>query len=364
MAPPPELMDDVTAEILLRVPPDEPAHLFRAALVCKPWLRLLTDPAFLRRYRAFHRTPPLLGFLHDLVPIDDSRTLRFVPTAAASPLPQPAFAYWALDCRHGRVLLDMGVYSGNLAVWDPITGDLQRLRDHEMPFCLYFSSVVLCTVGSCNHLDCKGGPFLVVSLGSDDLAGIMRACVYSSESGAWGASATVDVGPNYFVDAKRGALIGDEIYFTLKLGAKILKYDLDKHCLFAIEPPDVYHGGAVLMPTEDSSLGFAGVRGSSLYLWSRKVNAKGIAGWVQCRIIELDKLFPDPCYQINVIGFAENVNVIFVSTYVGVFTVDLKSGQVKKVSDTGNYYAVAIPVMSFYTPDCASRKLPLLVEAN
>ncbi|KAL6630537.1 hypothetical protein ACP70R_028610 [Stipagrostis hirtigluma subsp. patula] len=67
MAPPrqlPELNEDATAEILLRLPPDEPAWLLRAALVCRPWLRLLTDPAFLRRYRAFHGAPPLLGLHH------------------------------------------------------------------------------------------------------------------------------------------------------------------------------------------------------------------------------------------------------------------------------------------------------------
>ncbi|CAN6196775.1 unnamed protein product [Urochloa humidicola] len=48
MAPPPplpELMDELVGEILLRLPPDEPEHLFRAALVCKPWLRVLCDPA-------------------------------------------------------------------------------------------------------------------------------------------------------------------------------------------------------------------------------------------------------------------------------------------------------------------------------
>ena len=43
MAPPrqpPELIDDAVAEILLRIPPDEPADLFRASLVCKLWLRI------------------------------------------------------------------------------------------------------------------------------------------------------------------------------------------------------------------------------------------------------------------------------------------------------------------------------------
>ncbi|KAI4979094.1 hypothetical protein ZWY2020_015847 [Hordeum vulgare] len=55
MAP---LIDDVTVEILLRHPPDEPEHLFRAALVCEPWLRTLCDPGFRRRYRAFHGALP------------------------------------------------------------------------------------------------------------------------------------------------------------------------------------------------------------------------------------------------------------------------------------------------------------------
>ncbi|CAN6181060.1 unnamed protein product [Urochloa humidicola] len=48
MAPPPP-----PAEILLHLPPGQPEHLFHAALVCKPWLCVLYDPAFRRRYRDF-----------------------------------------------------------------------------------------------------------------------------------------------------------------------------------------------------------------------------------------------------------------------------------------------------------------------
>ncbi|GJN24388.1 hypothetical protein PR202_gb12126 [Eleusine coracana subsp. coracana] len=63
--PPPELNDDAVREILLYLPPDDPAHLVRASLVSKHWRRILSDQGFLRRYRRFHRTPPLLGFFHD-----------------------------------------------------------------------------------------------------------------------------------------------------------------------------------------------------------------------------------------------------------------------------------------------------------
>lgn len=51
----PELVDDLVGEILLRVPPGEPACLVRASLVCKSWRHAVSDPAFRRRYRAFHR---------------------------------------------------------------------------------------------------------------------------------------------------------------------------------------------------------------------------------------------------------------------------------------------------------------------
>jgi hypothetical protein len=40
---PPALMDELMEEILLRLPPDKPVLLVRAALVCKRWCRLVAD---------------------------------------------------------------------------------------------------------------------------------------------------------------------------------------------------------------------------------------------------------------------------------------------------------------------------------
>ncbi|KAK8444773.1 hypothetical protein SEVIR_9G195766v4 [Setaria viridis] len=61
-----DLDDDLIPEILLRLPPHDPGCLVRCSAVCKPWRRLLTDHAFLRRYRKFHGVPPMLGVLFDL----------------------------------------------------------------------------------------------------------------------------------------------------------------------------------------------------------------------------------------------------------------------------------------------------------
>ncbi|WVZ61734.1 hypothetical protein U9M48_011560 [Paspalum notatum var. saurae] len=92
-APPPELMDELVEEILLRLPPDEPEHLFRATLVFKPWLRALCDPAFLRRYRTFHRAPPLLGLLHRLkLTIKETTPTASPPPRRHPSLPTPTSA--------------------------------------------------------------------------------------------------------------------------------------------------------------------------------------------------------------------------------------------------------------------------------
>ncbi|TVU40926.1 hypothetical protein EJB05_14411 [Eragrostis curvula] len=363
MALPTELVDDVTAEILLRLPPDEPEHLFRASLVCKPWLRLLSDPAFLRRYRAFHGAPPLLGVLHRLQVLDGDPKPCFTPTTAVPAFPHPGSDgrdTRALDCRHGRALIHMWEDEiASLLVWDPVTGNRHILPEPNIDWMAY-SATVFCAVAGCDHLDCHGGLFGVAFVGTDgDLDGIW-ASVYSSQTGAWSEPTHLKNGAYYYVQPRRGILIGDEIYFTLSQSRAIVKYDWRKNCLSPCNPPppETYKGWVTLMVMEDSSLGFAGIEDSRLYLWRRKVNAEGAAEWVQHRVIELESLVPmagngDIAY---VVGFAEGVGIIFVKTSAGLFTIKLKTGHVRKVDEPGVYFSV-LPYMSFYTPECSRFSL-------
>uniref|UniRef100_A0A0E0LL96 F-box domain-containing protein n=1 Tax=Oryza punctata TaxID=4537 RepID=A0A0E0LL96_ORYPU len=46
-----ELVDDLIAAILLRLPSSDPVCLIPASLVCKRWRCLLSDPTFLSSYR-------------------------------------------------------------------------------------------------------------------------------------------------------------------------------------------------------------------------------------------------------------------------------------------------------------------------
>ncbi|KAJ1256399.1 hypothetical protein BS78_K036100 [Paspalum vaginatum] len=188
-SPPPALMDDAIGEILLRLPPSDPACLVRASLVCKPWLRLLSDRDFLRRYRAFHQTPPMLGFFKQYLGCSTVR--GFVPTTQASlPVPHMAPAGYTLDCRHGRVLLQPSKSkSSRLVVWDPITGEQQSFSSPVHPNNC-FATAVLCASHGCDHLECCGGPFLVAIVGTDwhgHIGGTLGS-VYSSRH-CWGMGA-------------------------------------------------------------------------------------------------------------------------------------------------------------------------------
>ncbi|CAO2187646.1 unnamed protein product [Urochloa humidicola] len=353
---PPELIDDAMAEILLRVPPDEPADLIRASVVCKPWFRVASDPAFLRRYRAFHRGAPLLGFFYSVG--HPCYSPPFIPTTAAPPLRKPAYddQYWRVrDCRHCRVVLMKSFRK--FVVWDPLTGHQEELPMLDITYADN-TVVVLCAVAGCDHRDCHGGPFLVVCMGHDNTDRAVCAYVCSSEARAWFTPDSSYLHGSYMFDSTRAAVIGNEIYCVVDHGGRILKYDLVKHCFSVINLPAVYKKRPHVMQNEDGSLGLAGVSDSRLYLWSRMLDPEGVAGWVQQRVIKL-KILP----KARVFGFAEGAGVFMISTKAGAFMIELKSERVKKVGERMGY-CTFFPFISFFTPDYARGKLPSLAETN
>ncbi|KAK1612339.1 hypothetical protein QYE76_036012 [Lolium multiflorum] len=270
MAPPPRpLNDDLIAEILLRLPPDEPEHLFRAALVCKPWLRTICDRGFRRSYRAFHGAPPLLGLLHKLVVMQGPPPDRFASTTSIPEFPHPGSdgrRTRPLDCRHGRVLVHMLEHDAGQGylVWDPVTGDRHDLPEPDVDWLIY-SAAVLCAADGCDHLDCHGGPFRVVFAATHDREDIIVASVYSSETGAWSAPVSLDYIP--YLQPRRGTLVGDAVYFTVRHDNAIVKYDLGKDRLSMIESPQPKEWDIALMAMENASLGFACIQGSSLHTY-------------------------------------------------------------------------------------------------
>lgn len=249
-SPAPALLpEDVIMEILLRVPP-EPIYLHRASLVCRKWRDLIRDPAFLRRFRARHRhTAPLVGFFRE--------NGSFVPTGEAPDRVSSkhfsqlhgASRWSVFGSRHGRVLLSAGRQSWeklDLLVWDPMTGHrtyispprnvllgfpaANGLTYYERPDPLVQPPCVRAAL-VCNHDgddvedDCQSRPFRVVLMFPN--TGTMFACVYSSETGAWGAATRV-LGRFGSIShwEPNSVLAANVLYWPELHGTELLGYDL------------------------------------------------------------------------------------------------------------------------------------------
>ncbi|XP_066393035.1 uncharacterized protein [Miscanthus floridulus] len=380
---PPQLPPEIVEDILLRFPPDHPAHLVRAALVCKHWSRLIAGADFRRRYRQRHREAPVLGLVANLA--DTGGAARFVPTRCAfRPARTERPGYRAHDARHGRVLLNRmrappgqeAAEDSALAVWDPIADEQRRLPLLPRPrYVRTWNAAVLCAAAAaCDHLDCHREPFRVVFVGID--AKEMFAHVYSSESAAWSEATTADLpGDDQLDVALPGVLARDALYFLLH-GREIwiLKCDpatlemsvvrLPRIHSYAPPPPRI-----VLMTMEDGGLGFAQVDlNCTLRLWSMKIRPDGGLGadgdtrvWVISRAIDLKaQLFTPrqlPPHALGfdasplcvVVAFGDGAGVIFLKTNDGLYSFDLKSDQAVKVDMSSGFYDI-IPFMSIYTP--------------
>ncbi|CAL5034521.1 unnamed protein product [Urochloa decumbens] len=379
MAPPPhvpEMLDELVEEILLRFPPDDPASLVRAALVCKLWCRLVSAAAFRRRFRGFHRRTPLLGvlcqgkYIGGVRARDTRPAARFVPTSSFHPAHPVRDGWRAVDARQGRVLLECWPWGHDrpsrtkFVVWDPVTNKQQKLPTLVIAQYVHrstWTAAVVCTAGSsCSHRYCNGGSFMVVfvGIGYPDL---VCTSIYSSKTGAWSKRTWTSVEALQLYESFKpepGVLMGNTLYFLLFSQPGILKYDLTTREVSVIDIPLGFHPHhIVLMTMEDGTLGFAAMgRGSKIYIRSRVVGPDGDdAGFTKCRVIDLPKPLDEPGISTCVSGFAHDVGVLFIWTCYGLYSMDIKSEHVRKLPTTSycERFADVVPYLNFHTPGTA-----------
>ncbi|CAL5079759.1 unnamed protein product [Urochloa decumbens] len=340
MPPPPKpaLVDDLVEEILLRLPPDDPAQLLRAALVCKRWGRIVSDAGFGRRFRSFqHRSPPMLGCFCKV-----GGRNRFVPTSSSCPRIADHRGDRVLDARQGRVLVKLNCSRQcDLAIWDPITGERRNLPTLQRFAGTYNASVLCAGGGTCDRHSCHCKQFLVVFIGTDDdytdYTGRIFSCVYSSDTGAWSEPAFVH--PPSCIDPVPGALSGNALYYQIQMGNKILKYDLGSKAFSVIHHlPPLRYGDyckhIAPMATEDGGLGVVRVERTRLLLWSWNT---GQARWVESRTIRLRKRLPAGfCLVPDFLAIPDGTGVFLLVTADGIFSIDLKT---LKLRDMFVYFA-------------------------
>jgi hypothetical protein len=117
-------------------------------------------------------------------------------------------------------------------------------------------------------------------------------------------------------------------------------------------------GDGHLITTQDGELGFADVVDvRNLTLWSMETGPEGAMGWSTPGVLDLETLLPGGALSIPkhsmswrsfVNCFVDGTQVIFVSTYVGCYMLDLKSGRVRRVACLMEKWI--LPYMRFFFP--------------
>ncbi|RLN15885.1 uncharacterized protein C2845_PM02G17630 [Panicum miliaceum] len=165
--------------------------------------------------------------------------------------------------------------------------------------------------------------------------------VYSSETGTWGDAISI-------------------------MCMAILEFDLDRQCLAKIEVPlEVIDLDTsvrdecqfLILPAEGGDVGFLILEGFNARIWKRKAKCDGNTGWVLRNTMKLHlPLKRAHRYPPEIVGFADDYNVVFIATGGGVvFMVHLESAQFKKLPQKLGY-RTCYPFTSF----CTAGPAPML----
>ncbi|XBI23430.1 hypothetical protein VPH35_048682 [Triticum aestivum] len=358
--------DDLLEEILLRLPPQR-SSLRRVSAVCKRWRGLVANPRFLRR----RLEPPRLGAL-----VCSDKEIVFTPIldpTEGTPLERFDLGhcsnrrhYRVLDCRHGRVLVKDNRRT-ELVVCEPITGE-----QHRVPIPAEFkwvrghlNGVVLCaaTAHDRMHGICQSSPYKVALMSMYETDFRVIACVYSSETGIWGSYVSTSAPCSSFYAHNHGTLTGSAIYW-LPMKDHILEFDLDRGTLAMIEGPGLNepHKHRIIK-AEDGHVGLFVLTEYSIQMWQMKVNYQGVTTWL-LRNAAIHGISPRvKIKKTRLLGYDEDTEAIVLNMRGGVYMVELKSMQCKKLHEVTNYASCRYyPFKSFRPPgDCSSLGLILYV---
>ncbi|CAM0953430.1 unnamed protein product [Alopecurus aequalis] len=162
------------------------------------------------------------------------------------------------------------------------------------------------------------------------------ACIYSADANLWGDIISMQLSHKAYMMRftfdnlilNPGVLVGDSLYRELDISG-ILEFDLKRKSLDVIRVPVImYIDRFSVIRDEGGGLGFLYLIDFTAQLWRRKTDSDGVASWVLGRTIELDNLLsldPNQHVRILVQGFAEENNLVFLSTVIGLFLVQLQS---------------------------------------
>jgi hypothetical protein len=264
-------------------------------------------------------------------------------------------------CRDGLALL-VNVHPGQVLVWDPVTGDRRSLllplvfrNCDKIYHGMVLRSAAAAAVGDG---DCFRFQVVLVRCIKGRHARAV-ACVYSSDTGAWGDLIQISTPRLRSLSmASLGALVGRSLYWLLDGNSPAtLEFDLDRQTLAMISPSS-FSGWIMSGESGLASVSFSGHR---VQLWKKETDSYGVAKRLLTKTIDLDKLLALSPGDRFAAHFSEEGNMLILGS-VGsirkdIFTVQVESMQVKKLP--GNFKEspyVFRPFASVYT---AGTGMPL-----
>ncbi|TVU02588.1 hypothetical protein EJB05_51906, partial [Eragrostis curvula] len=381
------LIDDLLEEVFLRIA--SPTDLARASAACADFRRLITDPAFLRRYRSLH-PPLLLGFVRrDGLHCVEAPHLN---AAAAAALVRAAGGFsvdygWCraggrwdpCDVRDGRVLLkclppddSSGAVVPDLVVCDPLSRRYQMLpaiSEEEHRIKRFEAIFAPCT-------DAEETSFRVMGMAFCETK--MMVFDFSSTSGRWTAAASADWGapiPNVECQLTWPCFANGCIYFKVHRTTKLVKLDMSTMDFSILNlPDDPSRGNIVIMEAEKGRLGmFCKNRhdNSLNYYTIMQSQSEKASKW------HMEKTIPMPTsYKCHIAGEAEGY-IFLVGVPQGALALPKVSGVIERVSRIrythqeqiciqvcGFFADVAMLVNSFDNKSRRLDKEPALAQAQ
>ncbi|KAF8775945.1 hypothetical protein HU200_004080 [Digitaria exilis] len=275
----PHLCEDIVRAILLRLPADEPEHLFRAASVCKPWLSILCDSGFRRSYHRFHGVPPVLGFLTT----EPRRNLtRFVPSSRFTPGTVTHEDVDPIDARHGRVLLHTylsDIREDALIAWDPIADRQWEVAPPRRPFDTW--SALRSSAATSSAIIWHG------------TEAVTSATLYSSATSSWSEFSSTNSFAH--LSLKPATLVNQMIFYTTRRSlGKIVCYDYRAPSLRIIDPPDkvrlLSFRDFILLPEDGGRLVLVTLHLTSLDIWVLEIGIRSrMTAWTHRSNVDISQ---------------------------------------------------------------------------
>ncbi|CAO2038667.1 unnamed protein product [Urochloa humidicola] len=376
---------DLLGEILLRL--GFPTTLVRAALACKRWLRVASNPAFLRLFRARH-PPRLLGFYAttndrlgppEFWPVRHPPELASAVARAASILDAlPGRATDIVDCRHGRlhVCFSRDGYSNYgdgdeelEVVLSPLQypiGGAVMLHLPPAPGIAEHSRCYSTHTAAFSHRSIQ---FLAEN-GGDGIQCFELAQTYYRNSrqtnlkvnvfqdGAWRTRTSITTGLPGSKLITNVLLMGSKLYMATD--DNVLLLDLESASFYIIEVPEKTHlfHHCWLLKADGSRVYLMTVRQDQLRFWLHRNVSGSVGNWLLLDTIDLNKIFsklgmPVGFFKVACVG--DNAEFVLLESGGHFYCIDTRCRTIEEVVQR-NSFGEVWPLMTIWPPSFSKCK--------